>query len=225
MNCLLCNAPLTYRLTIPDLVLLRPIQPPLVCQRCSKQFVHIDPCTACPGCGRPKSAGRLCPECQRWHQHYGWHLHHTALYTYNEAMRDFMRRYKFQGDYHLRRVFQNEFFRHVREAGADLVIPIPVTTTTMATRGFNQVLGLLGMEKEVGLLVHRAGDKVAQSHKTRQQRLHTPQPFQLANPAAVRGKRVLLVDDVYTTGRTLYHAASLIHAAGGSEVCSLSLAR
>ncbi|WP_267201487.1 ComF family protein [Limosilactobacillus kribbianus] len=225
MNCLLCNAPLAYRLTIPDLVLLRPIQPPVLCQRCRKQFERIDSATACPGCGRPKNGRRLCPECQRWHQHYGWHLRHTALYTYNEAMRDFMRRYKFQGDYRLRQVFQGELSRQVQTLAADLVIPIPVTATTMATRGFNQVLGFLGTEEESGLLVHRAGEKVAQSHKTRRQRLHTPQPFELTNPVAVRGKRVLLVDDVYTTGRTLYHAASLIHAAGGDEIISLSLAR
>ncbi|MGH2325015.1 ComF family protein [Leuconostoc lactis] len=38
-------------------------------------------------------------------------------------------------------------------------------------------------------------------------------------------QRVLLVDDVYTTGNTLYHAATLLYQLGAKEVKSLSLAR
>jgi competence protein ComFC len=140
-------------------------------------------------------------------------------------MKEFMRRYKFQGDYRLRQVFQGVFCRQVQSYHADLIIPIPVTATTMATRGFNQVLGLLGQTTVTNVLNHRAQDKVAQSCKTRQQRLATPQPFRLTDPTVVRDKKVLLVDDIYTTGRTLYHAANLVKQAGCREILSLSLAR
>lgn len=225
MNCLLCNAQLPFHLDLRDLLRLQPLERRPLCKQCAATFAPIDQQTACPGCGRPQDDPHLCRECVRWQQRYGWHLHHRALYRYNDAMKGFMQRYKFAGDYHLRAVFQTEFQQRVRQASADLVVPIPVTVTTMQTRGFNQVLGLLGSMGVAAILEHRAADKEAQSHKTRRQRLQTPQPFKLTDSALVRGKRVLLVDDIYTTGRTLYHAATLLKTAQCRELLSISLAR
>lgn len=225
MNCLLCNARIAVRLTLRDLVTLQPLEQATLCDRCRAVFTPIDPEHACPGCGRPQKDPHLCCECQKWQQQYGWHLRHQALYTYNDAMKEYMHRYKFAGDWRLRHVFCDEFQQRIRQIKADLVVPIPVTATTMATRGFNQVQGLLGDLAVVPVLQHRAADKVAQSQKTRRQRLQTSQPFLLRDPAAVCGRRVLLADDIYTTGRTLYHAAVLLKKARCREVVSVSLAR
>ena len=225
MNCLLCNAHLPVRLKIRDLVMLRPLAQPTLCEQCRARFIQIDPTHACPGCSRPQEHTRLCPECTAWQHQYGWHLHHQALYTYNDAMKEYVHCYKFAGDYRVRVVFQSVLQARIRRIVADVVVPIPVTRTTMATRGFNQVLGMLEEVAVTPALRHCATDKVAQSHKTRQERLQTPQPFELVDPMMVRGKRVLLVDDIYTTGRTLYHAADLLKAAQCCELTSLSLAR
>ena len=134
-----------------------------------------------------------------------------------------MHQYKFAGDYRLRAVFAAEFTAAIRQKRAEVVVPIPVT---QATRGFNQVTGLLDGVKLTPCLQHRTLEKTAQSHKSRRERLQTPQPFALSGPVAdLAGKRVLLVDDVYTTGRTLYHAADLLYQAGAANVISISLAR
>ncbi|MGN1279511.1 MAG: phosphoribosyltransferase family protein, partial [Limosilactobacillus sp.] len=220
MNCLFCNARIPVRLNLSDLLMLHPLEQVPLCDQCRAGFVPIDPQHACPGCGRVQDRPHLCEECTIWQQHYGWHLCHRALYTYNDAMKEYMRRYKFAGDYRLRHVFSSEFQQRVRQMKADLVVPIPVTATTMATRGFNQVQGLLEGLATAPLLRHRAIDKTAQSHKTRRQRLQTPQPFILRDPAVVRGRRILLVDDIYTTGRTLYHAAVLLKEAQCRELVS-----
>ncbi|MDD7692991.1 MAG: ComF family protein [Limosilactobacillus sp.] len=225
MNCLLCNARLPVRLSLGDLLALRPLERPVICEQCRAGFTRIDPARACSGCGRPQEHPHLCRECKQWQRRYGWHLNHQALYTYNDAMKEYMQRYKFLGDYRLRQVFTVELQQRIRQLQADLVVPIPVTTTTMATRGFNQVQGLIGDVTVAPLLRHRAVDKTAQSHKSRQQRLQTPQPFILSDPSTVHGKRILLVDDIYTTGRTLYHAAVLLKEAQCREIVSLSVAR
>ncbi|WP_261313292.1 ComF family protein [Limosilactobacillus panis] len=167
----------------------------------------------------------LCTECEAWQEKYGWHLHHRALYQYNDAMKAFMRQYKFNGDYVMRRVFHDEFVRTIKEIKAERVVPIPVTPTTMKTRGFNQVSGLITGIVVTECLQTRQQSKQAQSRKNRQERLATKQPFHLVDDRQLINQKVLLVDDVYTTGRTLYHAATLIHKAGAREVISISLAR
>lgn len=224
MQCLLCNRLVTKRLAIRDLLWPGKIEWPVVCEECWSRFTAIHG-PACPVCSAPQSTATICRECRRWRSLYQWQLRHTALYRYNEAMKDFMHRYKFNGDYRLRAVFQPTLVAAVKKLSADLVVPIPVTATTMQTRGFNQVTGLLTGVPLTTCLTARVKDKTAQSKKNRHERLQAPQPFTLVDPAQLVGKRVLLVDDVYTTGRTIYHAANLVYGAGATTVISVSLAR
>jgi competence protein ComFC len=224
VKCLICKKALTYRLTIKDLLWPDKISFPVICPQCQQGFAKIG-AGRCPGCGRPQEAAMLCAECQAWQEKYGWHLKHRALYRYNDAMKAFMQQYKFNGDYMMRHVFHDEFVQAIQAAKADRVVPIPVTPTTMKTRGFNQVSGLLTGVKITECLQTRQKSKQAQSKKTRQERLATKQPFCLVDDYQLVDQTVLLVDDVYTTGRTLYHAAALIHKAGAREVISISLAR
>ena len=83
-------------------------------------------------------------------------------------MKEYMQRYKFNGDYRLRMVFQREFSKVVNEQKTDLIVPIPVTSTTMQTRGFNQVIGLLREVSYQPILRTKASSKVAQSSKTKE---------------------------------------------------------
>lgn len=136
-----------------------------------------------------------------------------------------MHRYKFMGDYRLRTVFSSELVTAIGMIVADLVVPIPVTAQTMASRGFNQVVAMVGEGNMDHCLKARERAKAAQSSKNRQERLLSKQPFMLTDSGVVSGKRVLLIDDVYTTGRTLYHAAELMYNAGAVSVISISLAR
>lgn len=133
-----------------------------------------------------------------------------------------MHAYKFSGDYRLRWVFRQELTSWVQTCPADLVVPIPVSAATMAHRGFNQVAGLLA--GSVAEVLRARPKQRPQSAKDRTARLATPQPFTLVDAAQVRGRKIVLVDDVYTTGRTLYHAASLLRAAGCQSVCGRVLA-
>lgn len=225
MQCLLCNRQLRFELTIRDLLLPTKIVKPLICDDCQQSFTPLTGQTTCPGCSRPQEKSVLCLECNKWRNAYPWQLTHHALYRYDDAMKEFIQRYKFAGDYRLRQIFISEFVSAISKSQVDMVVPIPVTEQTMRTRGFNQVEGLIGDLPVNRLLKCRDKEKMAQSKKNRRERLASKQPFILTNEAAVRGKRIMLVDDIYTTGRTLYHAADLLYQAGAATVISISLAR
>lgn len=223
-KCLLCNRRLSKKLTISEILFPGPIKQPVICNSCFQKFSRYSRENICQGCGR-EGEKQLCIDCQKWQQQYGWYLNHYPIFHYNEAMKNFMQQYKFQGQYHLRVIFSEILQNVISGMEYDLLIPIPVTEHTMKTRGFNQVTGLLEGLSYTEALTHREKRKVAQSKKDRQSRLKTKQPFILNKSVDLRGKRILIVDDIYTTGRTLYHAAALCYQNGCKRVQSLSLAR
>ncbi|MTV82416.1 ComF family protein [Secundilactobacillus folii] len=222
-TCLLCHRENLYQPTLWQLLNFQTVSQSPVCTGCWQTFEPIPADQACQGCGR-RSAEKKCPDCQKWQADSSFS--NRALYTYNAPLKRYMSQYKFNGDYRLRRVFQGQFQQAVKTLQADLIVPIPINQSTRKQRGFNQVLGFLeGVETLAGLATVQSDKSVPQSAKTRQQRLLTAQPFKLnVDEEVFRKKRVLLVDDIYTTGRTIRHAAELLIGAGAREVIGLTLA-
>ncbi|MFW4406139.1 ComF family protein [Lactiplantibacillus paraplantarum] len=222
-QCLLCHNNMSTKVTLPWILSWQPVPLPVVCSVCWQQFVPIDRLTACPSCGRAQKQLQRCLDCQRWPELASFH--NEALFTYNDAMHDYFKRYKFQGDYQLRRVFATVVQQAVAERDADICLAIPVTPTTMQTRGFNQVAGWLAAEPAPVITTRATAKSVPQSKKGRQARLQTPQPFSIVGKTTLTNQHILLVDDIYTTGRTIRHAAALLLENGAKGVTGLTLAR
>ncbi len=95
-------------------------------------------------------------------------------------------------------------------------------------RGFNQVEGLLefaGVKYTPALIHCGTGEK--QSSKNRKMRMLSPQPFKLNEvfQDSIKGKSVILVDDIYTTGRTFFHAADCLLKNGAQSIETFSISR
>ncbi|WP_081919931.1 ComF family protein [Secundilactobacillus oryzae] len=217
---------MSHQLTLTQLLLPVPIEKRCCCERCWQQFEAIHSDKACSVCGRQLTTRTICQDCQKWQKQATMEFKNRACFVYNEAMQAFMQQYKFAGDYRLAAVFEPFFRQQVNRQKADIVVPIPVSEETMQTRGFNQVMGLLpNVVYQSPLAIKSNWHKVRQSSKNRHDRLQSPQPFIISRPELIAGKSVLIVDDVYTTGRTIRHAAKLIQDAGARQVNGLTLAR
>ena len=104
------------------------------------------------------------------------------------------------------------------------IVPIPLSPERLQERGFNQAEALIveaGLQS-ANLLKRTHSEK--QSKKSRSDRIHVPQVFSL-EPTTLEGKRILLVDDIYTTGSTLRHAAKILVENGAASVSSITIAR
>ncbi|MGN8647387.1 ComF family protein [Gracilibacillus sp. HCP3S3_G5_1] len=108
------------------------------------------------------------------------------------------------------------------------VVPIPLTTEGLHARAFNQATAIAELiAKQYKLpIVHTLSRKERftekQSKKSRKQRLMTKNPFFLTKTLE---SDVLLVDDIYTTGMTIHHAATLLKEAGCQKIYSFTLIR
>lgn len=127
----------------------------------------------------------------------------------------------------------------VEAPGQMLVTPVPLHKRKHAQRGFNQARSLAlealralrGRHPEwrltfaPGLMV-RARATASQAGLTpRQRRLNVRAAFAVTNPAAVKGKNILLIDDIMTTGATARAAAQAFKRAGAGAVWVATLAR
>ena len=220
MICLLCAQHLKKNLTFGELLFLKKEESTL-CLACYSSFEMIGE-EHCPNCYK-KGVSSSCQDCQLWCKE-GIEVIHEAIFSYNQAMKDFFSRYKFDGDYILRKVFAMILKENLKKyKGYDFVL-IPLSPERYAKRGFNQVAGLI----EAAGLSHQDAlgkrEEKASSSKNRSERLATELPFFIKEDSRVP-KKILLIDDIYTTGATVNRVKSMLENAGAEEVRTFSLVR
>ena len=114
-------------------------------------------------------------------------------------------------------------------AAADLLAPVPLHPKRLKHRGFNQSLLLARTFPEVPVereAVVRTRHTVPQvGLKARERRDNVMGAFAVPDPALVKGKNVLLVDDLFTTGSTVQECAKVLRKAGARQVEVLTVAR
>jgi len=113
----------------------------------------------------------------------------------------------------------------------DLVLPVPLSVQRLRDRGFNQALELarhLAPRRTDASLLLRLRDTPPQRALDRAARmLNVRGAFAVAplRAGTLRGRRVVLVDDVMTSGASLHAAASALRAAGTAHITALVVAR
>jgi ComF family protein len=156
-----------------------------------------------------------------------------AVFAYGGAVATAIVRFKYAGRSDLAARFGALMAQRATSfAGSvDVVVPVPLHPRRVAERGFDQA-ALLARPVALGLrLAHvphalaRTRETPAQASLRRDERsAHVAAACRCPAPRLVEGRRVLLVDDVRTTGATLASCAEVLLAGGARSVCSLVLA-
>jgi ComF family protein len=193
----------------------------------------------CLVCGEPFPGlgGVLpCDACRRAPPPY---VFARAVAAYQDGMREAIHALKFGG----RTVVATPLGRLLAEAGPDVLpappgewadglVPVPLHPARLAERGFNQA-ELLATACRTAWGLPLLGQALVRTRATRPQadldaearRANVRDAFRVRRPLEVAGRRLLLVDDVLTTGATAAAAARALRAAGAAAVGVLALAR
>lgn len=116
--------------------------------------------------------------------------------------------------------------------GRFLLLPIPLSRTRLHERGYNQVtLVARELTKALPRLTLREDVLIRAHHNERQTKLsrlerirNMRDAFTIQDPEALRGKDILILDDVTTTGATLREAEAIIRACGPRSVKTIAVA-
>lgn len=149
-----------------------------------------------------------------------------SLFPYNEAFRNALYRFKGCGDIELASIFtcRLSFFLPLLFAGY-VIVPVPSSPGHDKKRGFNQVEEIA---KTIPLPYVNALSKPfehKQSDMSAEMRRKVKQFLRLAHPDRIRGKKILLLDDVYTTGSTCAACLDLLRNGGAKKTKALVLAK
>ena len=152
-------------------------------------------------------------------------------YPWTTLLRDFKFHQATGWARHFASLLRNTPGVHEALARAQFLLPMPLSVNRLQSRGFNQTQlvahALSPAKLHCGVLL-RPFDRPAQSELTREQRLLNVRgayTVALEKARSLRGSRVVLLDDVMTSGASLEAAASVLRNAGVKHICALVIAR
>lgn len=200
----------------------------------------------CPFCGKPgaKGAEGPCPHCQTapfWLEGRqavvpGKDFVRCACAAWYQApFREEVLRFKFSNQPHRAKAYGAVLAQTIRTylpGTFDCVTWVPVSPDTLKKRGYDQAQ-LLAQEaakalgKPVLPLLEKTGKNRPQSSLThgRERFANVAGVYTVPQPAAAAGQRILLIDDILTTGATLNEAARTLRQAGAGQVVAAALCR
>ena len=192
----------------------------------------------CPECGRQfgsaaslvSSPGHRCRSCRERPPHFDQAL---AAGCFEGPLREAIHVFKYRPLRTLGSPLGAWMAEQVRLVHPlDRVLPVPLHRTRLRMRGFNQALLLAAavgrrfsivLDHDALVRIRPTRPQVELNGAEREQNVHGA--FALKRPGAVAGMRILLVDDVFTTGATLNECSRALKEAGAASVTAFTLAR
>ena len=203
-----------------------------VCPDCQGQIEWVEsPVCSCCGLIFPSREGEdhLCGPCQTEPPPF---TRARAAAVYDGPVAAAVKRFKFERQMAHLPVLQHWLQRPrclELVAAADLIIPVPLHRRRLQQRGFNQALLLARafpearLGRETLVRVRYTAPQIGLNPKERRDNVH--HAFAVPQPGEVQDKKILLVDDLYTTGATVRECARVLRRAGAAQVEILTVAR
>ena len=200
------------------------------CSDCKNSLHNLPHSSACPVCDLPLQPGQACPDCSRNRPNFELL---RSVFIYEGPLRKAIHRLKFKNDIGLAETFGTYLVQAYRQLDweVDLLTAVPLSKKRQRERGYNQsqliarnLSWAVGIPYQKDLLFRNRDTRSQVGLDAVERDLNVEGAFSPGN-YPIRGKSILVVDDIATTGATVSHCARALLDAGASHVYGMTLAR
>ncbi|MFC1909899.1 ComF family protein [Chloroflexota bacterium] len=198
----------------------------LICESCNQLLPRILP-PICSRCGRPQFKDVICPECVNWKATIAGF---RAPFRFEDVIREAIHQLNYNNLRILAKPLAELLYDYIKSNSiqGDVLVPVPLHTKKLRQRGYNQSLLLarhLGEAVINGCLQRTRLASPQAVTATLEERRHNVSGAFSCRDRGVETKRILLIDDVCTSGATREACAEAFKAAGATSVWGITLAR
>ena len=202
----------------------------LLCRRCQLSLPRISP-PVCPKCGRPQPSGIMCPSCIGWQNNVDGI---RAPFKFEGLMREAVHQLKYKNLRSLATPLAELLYNYLTHypLPGEFLVPVPLHRKRLRERGYNQSLLLtykLGKLLKVPVVdscLARVSYVLPQAQtKSAAERFENVRGAFSCLNSQLHNTRVILIDDVSTSGATLDACASVLKLAGVLSVWGVTLTR
>lgn len=198
----------------------------------SEQLSQLNQAGRCRICGIPLiSEEAVCLGCRSAQFYF---IEHRSVFMYRDTAEDLIRIYKFEPLPALAQVWAFFLKKLIGTANAGsapgtVIVPVPARRASVRSRGWDQMRLICRYLRQryrlpSEFLLHRTGGSAQKSLNYAQRMQNLSGRITCSRTAEKGGRKVLLIDDVYTTGATLNECARTLQSAGFEEISALTLA-
>ena len=206
-------------------------QDDFLCEKCRKKVQSYNKLPKCPLCGKPMDTPGICKNCEEKTPSFDLAI---ACRGYHGSFKEALLSYKFKGDFFRAKGFAKLMAEAFLKLGvtADLMVSVPTTPIALFKRGYNSATELaFPLQKQLKIPFYPA---LFQKKWFAKEQVSLPKEERLNNVKGtfwisrryqnkMKGKRILLVDDVITTGATANELSKLLKQNGAGAVYVVTL--
>lgn len=201
-----------------------------ICEKCRKKFKTIQE-PYCMKCGKPiqDEQQEYCYDCRKERHAYEWG---RSMWIHTPPISDAIYAFKYQNKRIYGKIFAKEmalkYGEILKKEGIEMIIPIPLHRSRRRVRGYNQAEILaeylseytgIPMRKDILKRVRKTTPQKKLNNKQRKRNINNV--FEASKVESIQ--KVVLLDDIYTTGSTIDEAASVLHKIGIQKVYFLTV--
>ena len=158
------------------------------------------------------------------------------FFKYEKIIRRLILQFKFFNKPYLGKVFSKIILKNEKFCGKikfyDIIIPVPMHKEKKNIRGYNQtelisheIAKNLNIKYDSKLLIKKMNTKMQSSLTEKERYKNVADVFDVINKCKIKDKKIILIDDIYTTGATLEECAKVLKNSGAKEVCGVVIAK
>ncbi len=206
----------------------------IACYECFEKIIPVGK-NVCKKCGKPLSADSpsLCINCINLLPPF---ILHRSFAFYEGVMREIMFLIKFKKMAYLAKAIARYSYQSLEDKDkifdCDYIIPVPISKERRKERGFNQSeiiaeqISMLIKKELLKNVLIKIKNTIPQSLlPLKERKKNIAGSFGLRNVELIKGRRILLIDDIYTSGSTVFECSKILKKNGAEDVRVFTIAR